>query len=66
MEDTSIPAPGVPARRRRPAAIVEDGFGERQRVTITHLAAARQVRSPAVVVIGDVVALSPHASPPAG
>nr|WP_201470746.1 uroporphyrinogen-III C-methyltransferase [Microbacterium hydrocarbonoxydans] len=50
-----------------PVAIVEDGFGERQRVTIgtlgtiAHLAAARQVRSPAVVVIGDVVALSPHA-----
>ncbi|KQR40237.1 uroporphyrinogen-III C-methyltransferase [Microbacterium sp. Leaf159] len=50
-----------------PVAIIEDGFGERQRVTvgtlgtIAHLAAARQVRSPAVVVIGDVVALSPHA-----
>ncbi|WP_431075244.1 uroporphyrinogen-III C-methyltransferase [Microbacterium phyllosphaerae] len=49
-----------------PVAIIEDGFGERQRVTIgtlgtiAHLAAARQVRSPAVVVIGDVVALSPH------
>lgn len=47
-----------------PVAIIEDGFGERQRVTlgtlgtIAHLAAARQVRSPAVVVIGDVVALS--------
>ncbi|WP_447913938.1 uroporphyrinogen-III C-methyltransferase [Microbacterium phyllosphaerae] len=51
-----------------PVAIIEDGFGERQRVTvgtlgtIAHLAAARQVRSPAVVVIGDVVALSPHAA----
>lgn len=51
-----------------PVAIIEDGFGERRRVTIgtlgtiAHLAAARQVRSPAVVVIGDVVALSPHAS----
>lgn len=49
-----------------PAAIIEDGFGERQRVTvgtlgtIAHLAAARQVRSPAVVVVGDVVSLSPH------
>ncbi len=48
-------------------AIVEDGFGPDQRVTvgtlgtIAHLAAARKVRSPAVVVIGDVVALSPHA-----
>lgn len=50
-----------------PVAIIEDGFGARQRVTvgtlgtIAHLAASRQVRSPAVVVIGDVVALSPHA-----
>jgi len=49
-----------------PVAIIEDGFGARQRVTvgtlgtIAHLAATRQVRSPAVVVIGDVVALSPH------
>ncbi|MEX0159336.1 MULTISPECIES: uroporphyrinogen-III C-methyltransferase [unclassified Microbacterium] len=50
-----------------PVAIIEDGFGARQRVTvgtlgtIAHLAAVRQVRSPAVVVVGDVVALSPHA-----
>ncbi|MCS3443300.1 uroporphyrinogen-III C-methyltransferase [Microbacterium phyllosphaerae] len=50
-----------------PVAIIEDGFGARERVTvgtletIAHLAAARQVRSPAVVVIGDVVALSPYA-----
>ncbi|WP_309105155.1 uroporphyrinogen-III C-methyltransferase [Microbacterium sp.] len=47
-----------------PVAIIEDGFGPRQRVTIgtlgtiAHLAASRQVRSPAVVVIGDVVALA--------
>jgi uroporphyrin-III C-methyltransferase/precorrin-2 dehydrogenase/sirohydrochlorin ferrochelatase/uroporphyrin-III C-methyltransferase len=46
-----------------PVAIIEDGYGERQRITIgtlgsiAALAAARQVRSPAVVVIGDVVAL---------
>lgn len=51
-----------------PVAIIEDGFGARQRITIgtlgtiAHLAAARQVRSPAVVVIGDVVMLSPHAA----
>ncbi|KJQ55447.1 uroporphyrinogen-III C-methyltransferase [Microbacterium sp. SA39] len=51
-----------------PVAIIEDGYGERERVTIgtlstiAHLAASRQVRSPAVVVVGDVVALSPHAS----
>ena len=47
-----------------PVAIVEDGYGERQRVTIgtlasiAHLAAARQVRSPAVVIVGDVVRLA--------
>ncbi|GAT71767.1 uroporphyrinogen-III C-methyltransferase [Microbacterium hydrocarbonoxydans] len=51
-----------------PVAIVEDGYGENQRVTIgtlgtiTALAAARQVRSPAVIVVGDVVSLSPHAA----
>lgn len=49
-----------------PVAIVEDGFGPGQRVTvgtlatIAHQAAARQVRSPAVVVVGDVVRLSPY------
>lgn len=47
-----------------PVAIIEDGFGAGQRVTvgtlgtITALAASRQVRSPAVVVIGDVVSLT--------
>lgn len=51
-----------------PVAIIEDGYGERERVTIgtlgtiAELAASRQVRSPAVVVVGDVVALSPHAA----
>lgn len=51
-----------------PVAIVEDGFGENQRVTIgtlgtiAALAAARKVRSPAVIVVGDVVSLSPHAA----
>lgn len=51
-----------------PVAIVEDGYGASQRVTIgtlgtiTGIAAARQVRSPAVIVIGDVVRLSPHAA----
>ncbi|WP_137844529.1 uroporphyrinogen-III C-methyltransferase [Microbacterium sp. 2FI] len=50
-----------------PVAIVEDGFGERQRVTIGTLgsiaaqAAERGIRSPAVVVVGDVVRLSPYA-----
>ncbi|GAA5195691.1 uroporphyrinogen-III C-methyltransferase [Microbacterium jejuense] len=50
-----------------PVAIVEDGYGEGQRVTvgtlstIAHQAAARGVRSPAVVVVGDVVRLSPYA-----
>ncbi|GGI46658.1 uroporphyrin-III C-methyltransferase [Agromyces flavus] len=50
-----------------PVAIVEDGYGPRQRVTIGTLdtiayqAAERGVRSPAVVVVGDVVRLSPYA-----
>ena len=50
-----------------PVAIVEDGYGPAQRVTIGTLAtiagqaAARGVRSPAVVVVGDVVRLSPFA-----
>lgn len=50
-----------------PVAIVEDGYGANQRVTvgtlatIAHQAAARGVRSPAVVVVGDVVRLSPYA-----
>ena len=50
-----------------PVAIVEDGYGPGERVTIgtlstiAHLAAAKQVRSPAVVVVGDVVRLSPYA-----
>ncbi|ALX65871.1 uroporphyrinogen-III C-methyltransferase [Microbacterium sp. XT11] len=50
-----------------PVAIVEDGYGPRERVTIgtlgsiAHDAAARQVRSPAVIVVGYVVRLSPHA-----
>jgi len=53
-----------------PVAIVEDGYGPRQRVTIgtlgtiVHDAAARHVRNPAVVVIGDVVRLA-HAWPAA-
>ena len=50
-----------------PVAVVEDGFGPRQRVTvgtletIAHQAAVRGIRSPAVVVVGDVVRLSPFA-----
>jgi len=50
-----------------PVAIVEDGYGPNQRVTvgtldtIAHQAAVRGVRSPAVVVVGDVVRLSPYA-----
>ncbi len=52
-----------------PVAIVEDGYGTRQRVTVGTLAtiaaqaAERSVRSPAVVVVGDVVGLSPYAPP---
>jgi uroporphyrin-III C-methyltransferase len=50
-----------------PVAIVEDGYGPNQRVTvgtldtIAYQAAVRGVRSPAVVVVGDVVRLSPYA-----
>jgi uroporphyrin-III C-methyltransferase len=64
---------GVLARGERgsdcPVAIVEDGYGSGERVTIgtlgtiAALAAVRQVRNPAVVVVGDVVRLSPHAGP---
>jgi uroporphyrin-III C-methyltransferase/precorrin-2 dehydrogenase/sirohydrochlorin ferrochelatase/uroporphyrin-III C-methyltransferase len=50
-----------------PVAVVEDGYGPRQRVTVGTLAtiaqqaAERGIRSPAVVVVGDVVRLSPYA-----
>jgi uroporphyrin-III C-methyltransferase/precorrin-2 dehydrogenase/sirohydrochlorin ferrochelatase/uroporphyrin-III C-methyltransferase len=50
-----------------PVAVVEDGFGPGQRVTVGTLAsiaeqaAVRGIRSPAVVVVGDVVRLSPYA-----
>ncbi|WP_309709259.1 uroporphyrinogen-III C-methyltransferase, partial [Pseudolysinimonas sp.] len=50
-----------------PVAIIENGTGENQRVTVGILdtiveqADAIGVRSPAVIVVGDVVALSPHA-----
>ena len=52
-------APGTPA------AIVEDGYGPRQRTTlgtlgtIAALAAERDVRPPAVIVVGDVATLAP-------
>ncbi len=52
-----------------PVAIIEDGYGPGQRVTvgtlatIAHQAALRGVRSPAVVIVGDVVSLSPYAPP---
>ncbi len=55
-----------------PVAVVEDGYGERQRVTtgrldeIAEVAAAVGVRAPAVVVVGDVVTLSPAWPPPPG
>ncbi|WP_278236610.1 uroporphyrinogen-III C-methyltransferase [Isoptericola sp. AK164] len=48
-----------------PVAVVEDGFGPRQRTTVGTLAdiaeraAAAEVRPPAVTVVGDVVRLSP-------
>jgi uroporphyrin-III C-methyltransferase/precorrin-2 dehydrogenase/sirohydrochlorin ferrochelatase len=52
-----------------PAAIVEDGFGPGQRLTvgtletIADLAAERDVRPPAVIVVGDVVTLATLPSP---
>lgn len=48
-----------------PVAVVEDGYGPRQRATVATLAtvadvaAAAGVRAPAVTVIGDVVRVSP-------
>jgi len=48
-----------------PVAIVERGFSPTQRTTvgtlatIVELALARAVESPAVIVVGDVVRLSP-------
>lgn len=50
-----------------PVAIIEDGFGAKQRITIGTLgsiadqAEAAGVSSPAVVVVGDVVRISPFA-----
>ncbi|MNW58755.1 Uroporphyrinogen-III C-methyltransferase [compost metagenome] len=50
---------------RTPVAVVEDGYGPRQRSTvgtletIADVAAAAGVRAPAVTVIGDVVRVSP-------
>ena len=47
-----------------PAAVVEDGYGPHQRLivgtlaTIAELAAERDVRPPAVIVVGDVVTLA--------
>lgn len=51
-----------------PVAIIEDGFGPNQRVTIATLgtiasiAEATGVKAPAVIVIGNVVSLSGHKS----
>ncbi len=51
-----------------PVAIIEDGFGPNQRVTIATLgtiasiAEALGIKAPAVIVIGDVVSLSGHKS----
>ena len=52
-----------------PVAIIENGFAQNQRVTIGTLgtivaqAQAGRVRNPAVVVVGDVVRVSPLAPP---
>lgn len=53
-----------------PVAIIENGWMPQQRVTtgtladIAATAAERGVASPAVIVVGDVVTLSPHYAPP--
>jgi uroporphyrin-III C-methyltransferase/precorrin-2 dehydrogenase/sirohydrochlorin ferrochelatase len=53
---------------RCPVAIVERGFGPDQRTTVGHLdsiaakAASVGVENPAVIVVGDVVRLSPSAA----
>ncbi|MDE0546459.1 uroporphyrinogen-III C-methyltransferase [Microbacterium sp. C7(2022)] len=50
-----------------PVAVIEDAYGPGERITVGTLgtiaaqAAERGIRSPAVVVIGDVVRVSPHA-----
>ncbi|PFG33908.1 uroporphyrinogen-III C-methyltransferase [Sanguibacter antarcticus] len=50
---------------RTPAAVVEDGYGDRQRTTvgtlatISDLAVAAGVRPPAITVVGEVVRRSP-------
>ncbi|MDO8143096.1 uroporphyrinogen-III C-methyltransferase [Isoptericola sp. 178] len=60
---TALVAAGRPADT--PVAVVEDGYGPRQRATVGTLAdiaaraAAADVQPPAVTVIGDVVRLSP-------
>jgi uroporphyrin-III C-methyltransferase/precorrin-2 dehydrogenase/sirohydrochlorin ferrochelatase len=65
LADTAraLVAAGRPAAT--PVAVVEDGFGPRQRTTVGTLAdiaeraAAVGVRAPAVTVVGDVVRLGP-------
>jgi uroporphyrin-III C-methyltransferase / precorrin-2 dehydrogenase / sirohydrochlorin ferrochelatase len=53
-----------------PTAVVEDGFGPQQRLTvgtlatIADLAAERDVRPPAVIVVGDVVTLASPSDDP--
>jgi uroporphyrin-III C-methyltransferase/precorrin-2 dehydrogenase/sirohydrochlorin ferrochelatase len=53
-----------------PAAVVEDGYGPRQRLTVGTLATIadradeRGVRPPAVIVVGDVVRLAASATSP--
>ncbi|MFC8302957.1 uroporphyrinogen-III C-methyltransferase [Specibacter sp. NPDC057265] len=52
-----------------PVAIIENGYAKNQRVTIgtlgtiVELARTAQVRNPAVVIVGDVVRVSPLAPP---
>lgn len=53
-----------------PVAVIEDGYGPQQRVTmgtlstIAEIAIRRAVRPPAVIVVGDVAALAAATTPP--
>lgn len=69
LAHSAITLAGGARRADCPVAVIEDGFGARQRVTVGTLAtiagqaAERGIRSPAVVVVGDVVRLSPYCPP---
>lgn len=65
LADTAVALITADRPADTPAAVVEDGYGPRQRVTVGTLAtiaaraAAANVKPPAIIVVGDVVRLSP-------